>query len=369
MQSIPLVDLAAQYAAIRGEIDDAIQRVVSGSAFIGGEGVQRFEQEFAAYCGAEAAVGVGNGTDALYLVLRALGVGDGDEVVTVSHTFIATCEAISLTRARPIFVDVRDDTMLLDATQLGEAISRRTKAIVAVHLYGQPCDMDAILGVARTHNLAVIEDAAQAHGARWRGRPVGSLATAAIFSFYPSKNLGAYGDGGAVVSTNRELVERVRLIANHGRRHKYVHEAIGLNSRLDALQAAILLVKLRHLDEWNTARRRHADHYRRLLADSGVVLPAVGKHAEPVWHLFVIRTTERDRLQKELKAEGIEAGVHYPLAVHQQPAYKQLEIPAGLLPISERAAATVMSLPMYPELIDDQVARVADVVRSVVDAG
>lgn len=369
MLKIPLVDLAAQYAAIRPEIDSAIQRVVGRSAFIGGEEVEQFEREFAAYCDAAAAVGVGNGTDAIYLVLRALGIGERDEVVTVSHTFIATCEAISLTGARPVFVDIRDDTLLLDASKLNAAITPRTKAIIAVHLYGQPCDMDAIVDVAKSHGIPVIEDAAQAHGARWRGRRVGSLATAAAFSFYPGKNLGAYGDAGAVVSTNREIVDRVRLIANHGRREKYVHEAIGVNSRLDALQAAILRTKLPHLDDWNAARRRHADQYLRLLADSGLELPGVASRAEPVWHLFVIRTTQRDRLQREVKSHGIDVGVHYPLAIHQQPAYKYLDIPAGSLPQSERAAATVLSLPLYPELTDQQLTHVVEVVRAVVDAG
>jgi dTDP-4-amino-4,6-dideoxygalactose transaminase len=362
MTNIPLADLAAQYRSIRHEIDEALARVLNRASFIGGEEVVQFEKEFAVYCGVAACVGVGNGTDAIYLVLRAMGIQPGDEVITVSHTFIATCEAISLTGAEPVFVDVRPDTMLLDAFALERAVTPRTRAIIAVHLYGQPCDMDTVLAVANASGIPVIEDAAQAHGACWRGRRVGALGTAATFSFYPGKNLGAYGDAGAVVSNDADLVGRVRLLANHGRREKYRHETIGVNSRLDSLQAAVLRVKLRHLDEWNSRRREHAGRYLTGLTDAGVELPTVAAGADPVWHLFVIRSTRREQLQRELKAKGIDTGVHYPLAVHQQPAYAHLTS-RGPLPNSERASAEVLSLPMYAELTDAEIDTICEAVR------
>lgn len=361
---IPLVDLRAQYDSIQSEVEVAIQSVIAHSAFIGGEEVRQFEAEFAAYCGAKACVGVANGTDALYLTLRALGVGPGEEVITVAHTFIATAEAISSTGARPVFVDIREDTLLMDPGLLETAITPRTRVIIPVHLYGQPCEMDRILEIAQRHGLKVIEDAAQAHGARWLGRRVGSLGDAACFSFYPGKNLGAYGDGGAVVSPDEDLIRHIRMLANHGRREKYIHDMVGVNSRLDGLQAAILRVKLRHLDEWNAARRRHAARYLDALRGSDLGLPTVHPDSEPVWHLFVVRVPERERLQTQLKAQGIETGVHYPLPAHQQPAYRHLEIPTGTLPVTEKAAAEVLSLPMYSELTESEVLRVAELVRS-----
>jgi dTDP-4-amino-4,6-dideoxygalactose transaminase len=366
LMNIPLVDLNAQYLALKPEIDAAMERVLARSAFIGGEDHQQFEAEFAAYCEASACAGVGNGTDALYLTLRALGVGPGDEVITVAHTFIATAEAISLTGARPVFVDVREDTMLMDPDALEAAITPRTRAVIPVHLYGQPCEMERIMEIARHHSLKVIEDAAQAHGARWRGRRVGTLGDVACFSFYPGKNLGAYGDAGAVVSEDEELVRRVRMLANHGRLEKYIHETEGTNSRLDGLQAAILRVKLRHLDEWNDARRRHAAHYLEALRGSDLVLPVTRPCAEPVWHLFVIRVRERQQLQAWLKERGTATGVHYPLPLHLQPAYRQLRMPPGALPVTERLASQIVSLPMYPELTDEMVASVVDAIWSCV---
>jgi len=362
--TIPLLDLKAQYLSIKADVDAAMQRTIDRSAFIGGDEIRAFESEFADFCDAEAAVGVGNGTDALYLALRALGVGPGDEVVTVAHTFIATAESISLTGARPVFVDIRNDTMLMDPDAVERAITPRTRAIVAVHLYGQPCDMDRILDIAGRHGLKVIEDAAQAHGARWRGRRVGSLGDAACFSFFPGKNLGCYGDGGAVVSRDADLVRRVRMLANHGRIDKYVHQIEGVNSRLDGLQAAVLRVKLRHLDGWNEARRQHAREYLRLLADGGVELPAVHPDAEPVWHLFVVRVSERDQLFKQLNDGGIAAGIHYPVPLHRQPAYAHLGYEAGSLPVTEQAGARVLSVPLYPELSSKQI---ADLSRTLLD--
>lgn len=358
---IPLVDLQAQYRTIKNEVDDAIARIISTSAFVGGEDLQQFEKEFASYCEAKACVGVGNGTDALYLALRALDIGAGDEVITVAHTFIATAETISLVGARPVFVDIDEETMLMDPDKLEAAITPRTRAIIPVHLYGQPCDMDRIMDIARRHGLKVIEDAAQAHGARSRQRRVGSLGDVACFSFYPGKNLGAYGDGGAVVSNDERLIERIRMVANHGRIDKYLHQTEGVNSRLDGLNAAILRVKLRHLDKWNAARRRHAQRYMELLRASGVVLPFVSSDTEAVWHLFVVRVQDRDGVQKKLQKQGIAAGVHYPVPLHRQPAYEYLGLPEGSLPVTERVAAHVVSLPMYSELTEEQIALVAQV--------
>lgn len=361
---IPLVDLKAQYDSIQVEIDAAIQAVIRRSAFIGGEEVQRFEAEFAAYCETRACVGVGNGTDALYLALRALGIGPGDEVITVAHTFMATAEAISLTGAKPVFVDIQEETLLMDPNLLEAAITPRTRAIIPVHLYGQPCQMDRILEIARRHDLKVIEDAAQAHGARWRGRRVGSFGDVACFSFYPGKNLGAYGDGGAVVSQNEDLIRRIRMLADHGRQEKYLHEIQGVNSRLDGLQAAILRVKLRYLDTWNAARRRHASYYLEALRGCGMTLPVVHPDAESVWHLFVVRVPERERFQTWLKERGIDTGIHYPVPLHQQPAYRPLKIPAGTLPITEKVAKEVVSLPMYAELTEKHLTYISDSIQS-----
>ena len=356
---IPLVDLHAQYLTIKDEIDDAIARVISRSAFIGGEELRQFEKEFASYCEAKACVGVGNGTDALYLALRALNIGAGDEVITVAHTFIATAETISLAGARPVFVDVKEDSMLMDPDRLETAITSRTRAIIPVHLYGQPCEMDRIMAIARRHSLKVIEDAAQAHGARWQGKRAGSMGDAACFSFFPGKNLGAFGDGGAVVSQDEKLIERIRALANHGRVDKYIHENEGVNSRLDGMNAAILRVKLRNLDAWNASRRRHAREYMELLRGSAAVLPVVNPNAESVWHLFVVKVPERDHIQARLNEQGIAAGVHYPVPLHCQPAYRHLKIAERALPITERVAESILSLPMYPELSQNQVSAIS----------
>jgi dTDP-4-amino-4,6-dideoxygalactose transaminase len=363
MDSIPLVGLLDQYKTIKSEIDSAIENIITSSAFVGGKEVTLFESEFAAFCEAKACVGVGNGTDALYLTLRALGIGAGDEVITVAHTFIATSEAISMAGAVPVFIDVQEDTMLMDPALIEPAITPRTKAIIPVHLYGQPCDMDAILDAARRHNLKVIEDAAQAHGARWRGQRIGSIGDAACFSFYPGKNLGAFGDGGAVVSQDEELIERIRMLANHGRLEKYTHKMEGVNSRLDGIQAAILRVKLRHLDDWNQQRRQIADSYREQLMQPEIVLPTIHDGAEPVWHLFVVRVADRERLQSHLKEEGITTGVHYPIPLHRQPAYEDRRISTPL-PVTEKAASAVLSLPMYPELREQDIERICSALDS-----
>lgn len=362
MKNIPLVGLFDQYQTIKPEIDAAIENIITKSAFIGGEEVRKFEAEFAAYCETKACVGVGNGTDALHLTLKALGVGPGDEVLTVAHTFIATSEAISLTGARPVFVDIKEDTMLMDPALLEAAITPRTRAIVPVHLYGQPCEMDAILEIAARHNLKVVEDAAQAHGARWRGQRVGSIGDAACFSFYPGKNLGAFGDAGAVVSQDEGLIERVRMLANHGRLEKYTHQIEGHNSRLDGLQAAILRVKLRHLDEWNESRRRHADFYFDALTGGDLRLPVVDEQAMPVWHLFVVRVSDREAFQQMLKADGVATGVHYPVPLHLQPACEYLGIAMGNLPVTEKVSGEVVSLPMYPELTPGELERIVNTI-------
>jgi dTDP-4-amino-4,6-dideoxygalactose transaminase len=368
---IPFVDLEAQYLTIRPEIDEAMRRVLARSSFIGGDDVEAFAREFADYCAAGPeptgplhCATCGNGTDALYLALRALGVGPGDEVITVAHTFIATTEAIGLTGARPVFVDVLPTTLLMDPAALEAAVTPRTRAVVPVHLYGQPCPMDEVLAVARRHGLKVVEDAAQAHGAHWRGRRVGGLGDLACFSFYPGKNLGAYGDAGAVVGADADLVRRVRMLANHGRLEKYTHEVEGVNSRLDGLQAAVLRVKLRHLDAWNAARKAHAAAYRAALAGADLALPVTAPGADPVWHLFVVRTPRRDALRDRLKRHGVATGVHYPLPLHLQPAYAHLGLGPGALPVTERAAGEILSLPMYPEMTPEHVARVAEAVAA-----
>ena len=362
---IPFVDLKAQYKSIKEDIDAAIERVIGSSTFVGGPEVRQFEEEFAAFCEAGACVGVGSGTDALYLALRALEIGSGDEVITVSHTFIATAEAITLAGARPVFVDVSEDTMLMDPDALEAAITQRTRAVIPVHLYGQPCDMDRINDIAHRHDLKVIEDAAQAHGARWQGQFVGTLSDVGCFSFYPGKNLGAYGDAGAVVSRDPDLIAKIRILGNHGRREKYMHEIEGVNSRLDGLQAAILRVKLGHMEAWNAARRAHANQYMNILADSGVRIPAVKEHAEPVWHLFVVRVPNRDQLRVALGEVGISTGVHYPVPLHWQPAYANLGMSEGSLPVTEEVASEVLSLPMFPELAREQIERVGKAIHAV----
>ncbi len=367
-QSIPLVDLQAQYQSIQGEIDGAMRRVVESAQFIMGPDVAAFEAEYGARCGVPYCVGVGSGTAALELTLRALGIGPGDEVITVAHTFIATAEAISAVGALPVFVDIDPLTYTLDPNALAKAITPRTRAVMPVHLYGQPADMTRIGALAAEHNLALIEDAAQAHGATWEGRTVGGFADAACFSFYPGKNLGAFGDAGAVTTHNEELAAHVRLLRNHGRRSKYLHDMIGFGHRIDTLQAAILRAKLPFLAAWTEARRRLAARYGRLLQHSGVTLPSVAPAANPVWHLYVIRTEMREHLLQALQSKGIGAGVHYPVPLHLQPAYASLGYRAGSLPVTEAVAATCVSLPLYPEMSDAQQDVVVEAVRQFMEA-
>lgn len=366
-EPIPLVDLKAQYAAIRAEIDAAIQQVLDSTGFIMGPQVGAFEAAFAAYCGTAHCVGVSSGTAALELVLRALNVGPGDEVITVAHTFIATAEAISAVGATPVFVDIDPLSYTLSPDALEAAIGPATRAVLPVHLYGQPADMTRINAIAKDHGLAVIEDAAQAHGATWQGRPAGALADAACFSFYPGKNLGAYGDAGAVTTDRAEIAHRVRLLRDHGRRSKYVHEERGFGHRLDTLQAAILGAKLPFLAGWIGARRQLAQQYSQAPALQKVVLPYVAPGADSAWHLYVIRTEGRDALLAGLKDQGIGAGVHYPVPLHLQPAYADLGYRAGDLPVTEAVAASCLSLPIYPEMGEARLQRVVEAVGMLLE--
>ncbi len=366
-QAIPLVDLKAQYATIRAEIDAAIQRVIDTTTFIMGPDVRTFESAFANYCGVDQCIGVSSGTAALELALRAFGVGAGHEVITVAHTFIATAEAISAVGATPVFVDIDPATYTLDPANLAAAITPATRAVIPVHIYGQTADMTRINQIAKAHNLVVIEDAAQAHGATWQGQLAGNLADAGCFSFYPGKNLGAYGDAGALTTNAAPIAEQVRSLRNHGRRSKYLHDQKGFGERLDTLQAAILGAKLPHLAAWTTARRRLAARYQMLLADCELILPAVAAEANPAWHLFVIRTAHRDALLDSLKQSGVEAGVHYPVPLHLQPAYADLGYQPGALPVTERVADTCLSLPLYPEMSEVQQDRVVALVKAFLE--
>lgn len=364
--AIPMVDLKAQLARIRAELTAALERVLETTQFIGGEECARFEEEFAAWCGVRHACGVANGTDALTIALRAYGVGPGDEVVTVANTFIATGEAILLNGARPVFVDVDPLTYTMDASQVERALSPRTKLLLPVHLYGHPAEMTALDAIARRHGLPVLEDAAQAHGAELAGRRAGALGHAACFSFYPGKNLGAYGDAGVVVSDDAEFLGRVRQIANHGGgSNKYDNLVLGTNSRLDALQAAVLRVKLRHLDTWNAERRARVAAYDAALAElDEVVRPRERAGARSAWHLYTIRVGDRDALSARLREQGIASAVHYPRPIHLQPAMASAGGRPGDLPVSERLSREVLSLPLYPELPFEAVARIAAAVRA-----
>lgn len=366
-RTIPIASASAQYATIKEEIDDAALRVLESGWFVLGEEVRAFEAEFAAYCGTAHAIGVGNGTDALMLGLRALGVGPGDEVITVPMTAAFGVFAITMTGAAPVFVDIEPRTANMDPSLLEAAITPRTKAIMPVHLYGQAADLGPIMAIATRHGIPVLEDAAQAHGALWEGRRVGTVGRLGAFSFYPSKNLGANGDGGAVVTDDPDLAARVRMLHNGGQQGKYNHVIQGVNSRLDEMQAAMLRVKLARLDGWNAARRRRADRYGELLAGSAAELPERRAGAAPeshVWHLYAIRHPRRDALAAHLKERGIGTGVHYPTAIHMQPAFAALGIAPGTFPVAERQAREELSLPLYPELPLGDVDYVADAVRA-----
>ena len=361
--NVPLVDLKRQYLSIKREIDGAIQEVIDKSAFIMGENVEEFENEFTKFCGVRYGVGTSSGTTALHLALIVCGIKQGDEVITVPYTFIATTEAISYTGAKVVFVDIEDRSYTIDTEKIEQSITERTKAIIPVHLFGQPADMDKIVGIAKKHNLVVIEDACQAHGAEYKGKKVGSLGDIAAFSFYPGKNLGAYGDAGMAVTNNEEFAEKMRLLRNHGRNKRYYHQIEGYNYRLDTIQAAILRVKLRHLEEWTEKRRRNAKLYNKLLKGSGVKTPVEMEYAKHVYHLYVIKTEKREKLYSRLKENGISAAVHYPLPLHLQEAYRYLGWKKGDFPISEACSERLLSLPMFPELTTDEIKKIAGIVE------
>ena len=360
MQAIPVIDLKAQYESIRAELDEVVSRVLSTGAFILGGEVTAFEKEFAEYCGASESIGVASGTEALQLALLACGIQAGDEVIAPSHTAVATVAAIEMVGARPVLVDIDSARYTLDPELVSHAVTPRTRAIIPVHLYGCPADLNPILELARERNIFVIEDGSQAHGAVYHGRKVGAWGDIAAFSFYPTKNLGAFGDGGAVVTNSSQLAEKVRLLRQYGWRERYVSEIKGMNSRLDELQAAILRVKLRYLEEWNSRRRQLVGLYQAHLADSGISLPFEPQDCGHVYHQFVIRHPKRDDLREFLGSRGIHSLVHYPVPVHLQPAYADLGCEKGSLPNTEKAANEVLSLPLYPEMTEAQVERVAE---------
>ncbi len=361
---VPFLDLGQTYLEIKDELDSAYQRVMNSGWYILGEEVQAFEQEFAAYCGTKHCVGVGNGLEALQLILRAYGVGPSDEVLVPANTYIATWLAVSSAGATVVPVEPDQGTYNINPQSLEAAITPKTKAILPVHLYGQPAEMGPINDIARRHGLKVIEDAAQAHGGRYKDRRVGSLADAAGWSFYPTKNLGAYGDAGAVTTDDDELADKVRVLRNYGSKSKYYNEEKGINSRLDELQAALLRVRLKHLDEWNGRRARIAAKYLGELKETGLQLPAVCAGANPVWHLFVVRSRHRDEIQSYLKSRGVNTLVHYPVPPHLQKAYPELAFPAAAFPITEAIHREVLSLPMGPHLSDTGVLRVIEGVRA-----
>lgn len=357
--NIPLVNLKKQYAPLKDEILSGIEHVFDGMQLFLGENVQTLEKDFAQFCGASFGIGVSDGTSALHVILRAMDIGPGDEVITVSHTFIATPEAIILAGAKPVFVDIDPKTYLMDVGQIEAKITPRTKAILPVHLYGQIVDMDPLLEIASKHHLRVIEDACQAHGAEYKGRKAGTLGDAAAFSFYYSKNLGAYGEGGFISTNDLELYRQMRMIRDHGSERRYYHDRVGMNARLDEIQAVVLRAKLPHLTEWNQQRRRHAALYNQLLKGSPAITPVEKAGNSHIYHLYVIRVPKRDELQAWLKERGIFTGIHYPVPNHLQPAMKSLGYNQGDFPITEQVVNEIISLPMFAELTDDEVDMVA----------
>ena len=361
---IPLADLKTQYHSIKAEIDAAISAVLESSQFILGREVAAFEDAFAGYCGGRYAIAVNSGTSALHLALLAAGVGAGDEVITVPYSFVATAASIRYTGAKPVFVDIDAASFNIDVNAIEAAITPRTKAIMPVHLFGQPADMDPVLDIARRHNLLVIEDAAQAHGAEYKGRRVGSIGDFGCFSFYPGKNLGAYGEGGAVVTNNPEHARTIRLLRNWGQEESYKHILRGYNYRMEGLQGAILRVKLKYLPQWTEARRAHGEAYNRLLAGTGVTTPAVMAYARHVFHVYALRAPNRQALQSALTAAGVQTAVYYPIAIHMLEAHKDLGYHCGQFPVSERMCEEELSLPVYPELTEQQIEMIASAVRA-----
>jgi dTDP-4-amino-4,6-dideoxygalactose transaminase len=361
-----MVDLQAQYRSIKVEVDAAVSAVFESGHFILGPEVEAFEREFGAYCETAYTVGVSSGTSALQLALLAAGVGKGDEVITPAFTFVATVAGIEYTGARAVLVDVNPVTLTIDPRRIEAAITAKTKAIIPVHLYGRPADMDPIMAIARTYGLVVVEDAAQAHGAQYKGRRVGSIGDLGCFSFYPGKNLGAAGDAGAVTTSDESYAQKVRILRDWGAEEKYLHVVKGFNFRLDEIQAAILRVKLLRLEAWNKLRRRHARAYSSLLSGTSLCLPVDAPDGRHVYHLYSVRVHERDRVRSELHAAGVQAGIHYPIPVHLQPAYTNLGYRVGDFPASERSADEVLSLPLYPEMTSAAIERVARVITTSV---
>ncbi len=362
--SVPIADLTAQIAPLRDEIRAAIEQVMDTAGFSNGPTVQQFEKDFAAYCGAQECVAVNSGTNALHVAMRCLGVGPGDEVITVSMSFIATAWPVLYLGARAVFVDIDRGRYTMDPGQLEAAITPKTKAIVPVHLYGQCADMDPILEIAGARGIPVVEDVAHAPGAEYRGRRAGAMGTIGCFSFYPTKNLGACGEGGAITTDDPEIAERARRVRSHGQTQSYVHDCVGYNYRMDGLQGAILGIKLKHLDAWNQARGAHAALYDRLLSESGLTLPEPTADGIHVYHLYVIRDANRDALQATLKQRGIEASLHYPVPIHLQKPFQSMGYGRGDLPVSEEVARTCLSLPVCPELTEDQIRQVVDALHA-----
>lgn len=361
---VPFIDLKAQYAAIEEEINAAVQDVLQSCAFAGGPYVEQFEEKFADYCTCHYCMGVGSGTEALWLTLLALGIGKGDEVITVANTFIATAEAISFCGATPVFVDIDEVSCNMAPHLIENAVTEKTKAVIPVHLYGQMAEMDPITEAAHKHGLHVIEDACQAHGAEYKGEKAGSLGIAGCFSFYPGKNLGAYGEAGAVVTNDADLAEKIRFLRDHGQPQKYYHRMIGWNARMDGIQGAVLTVKLNYLDQWNNLRRQNAALYKNLLdAADGILLPEQADNLKHVYHLFPIRLPYRDELLRDLKAKDIHCAIHYPVPIHLQDAYKHLGLKAGAFPVTENAAEKVLSLPMFPELTAPMIEQVCNEIK------
>ena len=364
---VPFLDLKAQYESIRDEIAVALQHVLDNTAFADGPFVEEFEKEFASFCKCEFAIGVGSGTTALWMVLSGLGIGQGDEVITAPNTFIATVEAVSCCGAKPIFVDIDEQTYTINPEQLETAITPRTKAIIPVHLYGQMADMDSILKIARKHGLFVIEDACQAHGAEYKGYRAGSMGDAGCFSFYPGKNLGAYGEAGAIVTNNAELAKKMRMFRDHGQVKKYYHSIIGWNARMDGFQGAVLRVKLKYLSAWNEERRRNAQLYSELLSEvNNVITPMEADYAKHIYHIYAIRTQNRDSFISTLAEKDIYCGIHYPIPVHLQQAYRYLGYGMGSFPLAEKCAEEVASLPMFPELSKEQIRYTVHEIRQLI---
>lgn len=363
--NVPFLDLKTQYQAIQAEITSALQNVLDSTAFAGGPFVEKFEKEFAAFCQVGFTVGVGSGTDALWIALMCLGVGQGDEVITTPNTFIATAEAITFCGANPVFVDIDEQTYNLNPDLLNGAITTKTKAIIPVHLFGQPADMDPIIKIAQEHGLFVIEDACQAHGAEYKGRRAGSIGHAGCFSFYPGKNLGAYGEAGAVVTNDSELAEKIKMFRDHGQAKKYYHSMIGWNARMDGFQGAVLSVKLKHLPAWNEARRKNAKLYNELLSGvNEVIEPLEADYAKHVYHIYAIRTKNRDAPMRALAEKNISCGIHYPIPLHLQDAYRFLGYTQGSFPIAEKCAEEFLSLPMFPELTQNQIMMVVNEIKN-----